>query len=174
MPIKNGDLKIEYVDTNSIFCHPENPRQGDIGAIIESIKRNGVYKPLTVQASTGHILAGNHTYKALRELGHEKIAVVKVCVNDGEALRIMLADNRTADLADYDQNILCELLESMSADLGGTGYTSSDLDDLLESLSPILPSPTVEHEMPISPSNKTMKCPKCGHEWTDQSNTETE
>lgn len=49
---------------------PGNPRQGDIGAISESLARFGQLKPVVVD-DQGVILAGNHTYlaaKALRRL----------------------------------------------------------------------------------------------------------
>jgi hypothetical protein len=34
----------EMVGVNSLHVHPANPRQGDVGAIFESIEHNGVYE----------------------------------------------------------------------------------------------------------------------------------
>jgi DNA modification methylase len=62
-----------------------------------------------------------------------EVPVYWVDVDDATARRIMLADNRTNDLATYDDEVLAELLEAAAADddLLGTGYDGDDLDDLL-------------------------------------------
>jgi ParB-like chromosome segregation protein Spo0J len=135
------------VALSKISVHPRNVRQGDIGAISESLSAHGQYRPLVVQKSSGHILAGNHTYMAAKALGWPKIAVVYVDVDDEEALRILLVDNRTNDLASYDEHALSDLLAELgSTDQGlqGTGYTVEELDDMLNDIngdtSPMLPS----------------------------------
>lgn len=123
-------LQIQYVTPTTLTPHPKNPRQGDIGAISESITTNGVYRPVIAQKSTGYILAGNHTYKALCALGHQTIPVTYVDVDEPTAQRIMLADNRTADLGTYDHESLIALLENVDT-LDGTGYDHDDLTQLL-------------------------------------------
>jgi hypothetical protein len=113
--------------------HPRNARMGDTDAIGESIRVNKVYRPLIVQRSSGYVLAGNHTYAALMEAGAEQAPVVFLDVDDEAALRIMLADNRTADLGRYDDGLMLELLRSMEqtdASLIGTGYDSDALRHL--------------------------------------------
>jgi site-specific DNA-methyltransferase (adenine-specific) len=114
-----------------------NVRQGDIGAIVESLKVHGQYRPIVVQRSTGHILAGNHTWKAARTVGLKTLDVTYVDVDDDEALRILLIDNRTNDLATYDDPALVELLKQLSETergLTGTGFDGDDLDELLATL----------------------------------------
>lgn len=125
------DLKIEYVPAESIKVHPENPRQGDVAVIEQSIQRNGVYQPVVVQRSTGFIVVGNHRYLAMRNRGIDQIPVIWRDVDDQAAHRIMLADNRTSELGDYDSEQLVALLEGLGGDLDGTGYTEDRLDDLL-------------------------------------------
>ena len=46
--------------------------------------------------------------------------------------RIVAADNRLADLGDYDDTLLIELLQGLDGDLDGTGYTDNDLLALLD------------------------------------------
>lgn len=133
MSSSDDTLSIEYVPADAVTTHPDNARQGDIGAIHTSIETNGVYRPLIVQRSTGYILAGNHTYQAMLHAGLEEVPVVYRDVDDVQAKRIMLADNRTADLGDYDTQALVDLLTSLP-DIEGTGYDGDDLDDLLTSL----------------------------------------
>ena len=115
--------------------HPENPREGDVEVITESIRANGCYRPIHAQRSTGHILAGNHTYEALAELGATRVPVVWLDVDDTTAARILLVDNRSADLAAYDDRQLAALLEQVKGatpdGLDGTGYDDDDLDALL-------------------------------------------
>lgn len=103
-----------------------NPRRGDVGAIKESLEFHGQYKPIVVRAGTFEVLAGNHTLKAAKELGWREIAATFVDVNDDEAARIVLVDNRTNDLAGYDDEQLQELLAELP-DLAGTGFSPEDL-----------------------------------------------
>lgn len=97
------------------------------------MQANGVYRPVIVQKTTGYILAGNHTYRAMRELGETRIPVIYVDVDDDTATRILLADNKTAELAKYDDKALAELLENIP-DLDGTGFDERDLQDLQDLL----------------------------------------
>lgn len=110
--------------------YDKNPRKGNVKAIAESLQVNRQYRPIVVQESTKKILAGNHTWRAAKELGWDEIAVVFVDVNDEEAKRIVLADNRTNDLADYDGQILAELLKDLGGS-EGTGYSASDMEAIL-------------------------------------------
>jgi ParB-like chromosome segregation protein Spo0J len=114
--------------------HPKNVRQGDVGAIAESLKAHGQYKPIVVQKSTNLVLTGNHTLQAARQLGWAEIAAVYVDCDDDQALRILLVDNRTNDLAMYDDRALAELLTELATSnsgLEGSLFTGDDLDDLL-------------------------------------------
>jgi len=132
---------------DSVRLHPRNVRQGDVGAIAASLSTHGQYRPIVVQASTGYILAGNHTYKAAVSLGWDEIAVNMVVCTDDEALRILLADNRANDLASYDDAGLLEVLKELAGtplQLEQTLYDLSDLDDLVALLEtePFQPSTT--------------------------------
>lgn len=123
----------EVVAIDKLKPYDKNPRIGDIGAIAESLETNSQYRPIVVQKSSNKILAGNHTWQAAKHLGWKEIAVTFVDVNDEQAKRIVLADNRTNDLASYDSKVLTELLESLP-DPVGTGYTSAEVDALLDSI----------------------------------------
>ena len=124
---------IATVPIDDLIRHPDNPRQGDVGAISASIEVNGWYGTVVAQSSTGRVLAGNHRIEAARHLGMTEVPVYWVDVDDATARRIMLADNRTNDLATYDDAVLAELLTAVAEDddLFGSGYDGDDLDDLL-------------------------------------------
>src|SRR5215210_2375262 len=92
-------LTTEYLPTDSLRPHPENPRRGDVEAIRHSLERHGQYRPLVVNRPTMEVLCGNHTLRAARELGFSEIPVAFVSVDEEQARRILLVDNRTNDLA---------------------------------------------------------------------------
>lgn len=123
----------------------KNPRRGDINAIAGSLVANGQFRPIVVNKGTYtgrpyEILAGNHTYLAHQHLAEthpddpqwQHIDTYLVDVDDNRAAKIVLADNRTADLGSYDNDSLLQLLESVDDDLDGTGYDFDDLSALLD------------------------------------------
>lgn len=135
MEIINGPTEVVGVD--QIQPHPRNARQGDVGAIHESIASNGFYGAVVAQRSTGYILAGNHRWMAACAAGASEIPVTWVDVDDDRALRILLADNRTNDIASYDDNALADLLTELAQTplgLDGTGFDGDALDELLADL----------------------------------------
>ncbi len=147
--------------------HPQNVRQGDVGAISLSLEQHGQYRPIVVQQSTGFILAGNHTYKAAKALKWKDIAATYVDVDDEQALRILLIDNRANDLASYDDSALVEMLKALmdtELKLDGTGFDPSDLDQLLkDSFTDFTPLPNDEN--PRLDQKKPHRCPQCNFEW---------
>ena len=127
-------LSIEQIKIDGVMPHPQNVRQGDVGAISESLKVHGQYRPIVIQKSTNYIIAGNHTWKAAKSLGWKEIAVTFIDVDDEQALRILLMDNRSNDLATYDDSGLIELLTQLAntpESLEGTGFDGDDLDQLI-------------------------------------------
>lgn len=107
-----------------------NPRRGNVDVIVESLARHGQYRPIVVRAKTFEVLAGNHTLAAAKQLGWSEIAATFVECTDDEAARIVLVDNRAADLGSYDDEVLAGLLAGLP-DLAGTGFDDDDLAFLL-------------------------------------------
>ena len=133
--MEQRNIKHQTIDIDSIQAHPKNVRQGDIGAISESLKAHGQYRPIVVDERTNQILAGNHTWKAAKALGWSQIqASIIETKDDDEALRILLADNKANDLATYNEPELIELLKQLAdTDEGllGTLFDGQELDDLI-------------------------------------------
>lgn len=118
---------------DALVPHPDNPHSGDVEAVAESLRANGQYRPVVVRPHGDawfQILAGHTTTDAARTLGWTTIQATVVDADDDTAQRILLADNRTADLGRTDEGLLGELLRARD-DLTGTGFTPMDLDDLL-------------------------------------------
>jgi hypothetical protein len=124
------------IPIDSVELNPRNPRQGDLGAITESLRRFGQAKPIVVQASTRHVVAGNHMLRAALSLGWKEIAANVVELDGREAQAFMIADNRTSDLGSYDEGVLTELLKELAVDddLEGTGFDGDDVDEMLAKL----------------------------------------
>lgn len=122
----------QLVDVSTLSLHPDNARKGNIERLEESIRVNGFYGALVVQRSSNHIVVGNHRYQAAVNLGLTELPVLYVDVDDNEARRLLLVDNRSNDLASYDDQMLLELLKLTQDETGleGTGYTDVDLADL--------------------------------------------
>lgn len=124
-------LEVQTVPISDLTPYPGNARRGNVEKVAESLLWNGQFRPLVVQRSTGHVLAGNHTLRAATDvLGWSEIDVTYVDVDDDHARRIVLADNKTADDSDYDEELLHRLLEQAGEDLSGTGYEEEDREAL--------------------------------------------
>jgi len=136
--------KVEKVKLDRLTKHPRNPRRGNLDAIKESLAVHGQYRPIVANLRTGHILAGNHTYEAARQLGWEKIQVAWVDVDEQDELKIVLADNRTADLATYDDEELTRILRELAEIEGGllgTGFNEDYVSELKELASSVTVEP---------------------------------
>lgn len=127
------EMRIQ-VDTVEPF--PGNPREGDVGAIAESLRRFGQQKPIVVQESTRYIVAGNHLWRAAVALGWSEIAANVVPMDDKTAEAFLIADNRTSELGTYDDDALGVLLAKIAKEgnLRGTGYDGEDVDRFLQDL----------------------------------------
>ncbi len=123
----------EFAQIDQLHPYPGNPRKGNLEVLKESLSRNGQYRPIVVNRATLQVLAGNHTLQAAEDLGWTQIAVTYVDVDDEQAARIVLVDNRSNDLAGYDNEALADLLSELP-DLDGTGYDVDGLDALLAEL----------------------------------------
>ncbi len=107
---------------------PYNYNNGDVEKVEESIIASGMYRPVYVQRSTGHIIAGNHTWAACKQLGSDVIPVVVLDVDDTTAKRIMVADNQIARAAMPDNGLLLALLNDLPDPDIGTGLTADDIE----------------------------------------------
>lgn len=160
------ELQQLAIDIDLLHPHPRNVRQGDVGAISESLRIHGQYRTIVYQESTKRILAGNHTWKAAKALGWKQIAATPVVCDDEQALRILLADNKANDLATYEEAELTELLKELAEttdELEGTLFDLQELDDLAQDeLHPEQPTPDTTITQPTCPNcNEPLICASC-------------
>lgn len=125
------DVQTERLAT--LEPYPGNPRQGDVGMLTELLKAHGQFRPIVVSKNTRRILAGNHIAQAAAVLGWDTVSVSWVTVDEDGERRIVLADNRTSDLAEYDTAALGRALTAVTMeDLERTtGFALEDVQALL-------------------------------------------
>jgi len=127
-------MKLETVPIASLTLDPENARQHsqrNIEAIASSLQTFGQRRPLVVW--DGIVIAGNGTLEAAKSLGWDKIEITRVPEGwtHDQARAYALADNRTAELAEWDGAALLASLESLPEDLlEPAGFDHGYLEDL--------------------------------------------
>ena len=108
------DLRPLAVAIGELKVDPENARTHDeanIEAIAASLKEFGQLKPVVANRRNGQLLAGNGTLEAARRLGWTHLAVVWG-EYDAKAQRgFSIADNRTAELAGWNDELLLEQID---------------------------------------------------------------
>jgi DNA modification methylase len=143
---------------SSINFDPDNARlhsEENIEAIMKSLAEFGQDQPLVVQKQGMIVRKGNGRLKAALRLSWEWIAAFVVDENDVRAVARAIADNRTAELATWDEEKLAALLKSIreaeGIDLDVTGFSQADIDQLL-------PLDIPEDEIP-EPPDDPITCP---------------
>ncbi len=135
----NPALKGLIVPLASLHPDPDNARKHNtrnLQAIKDSFTQFGQQKPI-VALKDGTVIAGNGTIEALQELGWEKVAVVRFDDKDkAKAIAYAVADNRTAELASWDDAALAESLKSIQNeipefDLVDLGFIQREIQKLI-------------------------------------------
>lgn len=133
-------MKIETVLIADLVLDPANARKHDdknLKAIAGSLQQFGQRKPIVVWGKT--VVAGNGTLVAAKGLGWLEIQVVYVPESwtADQVKAYALADNRSAELAEWDEQILAsQLLELQEAEfdieLLGFELPTSELEEVVE------------------------------------------
>lgn len=129
-------LAVETVDIASLSPDPANARlhnAKNIEAIKASLRRFGQQKPIVVDRSNV-VRAGNGTLAAALALGWKQISIVRSELAGSEMTAYAIADNRTAELAEWDDDALAAELGSLKEDgidLADMGFDEKELDRLL-------------------------------------------
>jgi len=132
-----------------------------------SLQEFGQVEALVVEAGTGRVLGGNCRLAELRELSETEVWVYEADVHGGDASRLSLALNRSAELAEWDDEGLADLLESLhleGCDFDAIGWSSGEIDLLLNpgSVDDVKWKEFDETIGDGAPKGKQVKCPHCG------------
>ncbi|MBX3361131.1 MAG: ParB N-terminal domain-containing protein [Phycisphaeraceae bacterium] len=129
-------MQIEMRGVDEIKPYPNNPRVNDgaVEAVAKSIREFGWRQPIVVDKD-GVIVVGHTRWKAAKHLGLEKVPVHVADLTPEQAKAYRLADNRTALIAEWSDELLAvELgeLKALDIDLGGLGFSDVEISKLLE------------------------------------------
>ena len=120
-------MQTESVRITDLHPDPANARrhpQRNLDAIISSLARFGQQKPIVVDAA--HIVrAGNGTLAAAKALGWTHINIIRTRLSGIDAAAFAIADNRTAELAEWDPDVLGTLL--VDPEMGDIGFSDDEL-----------------------------------------------
>jgi len=136
-------MNVELVLIDDLELDPNNARRHskkNLDAIAGSLREFGQRKPIVVWRN--RVVAGNGTLVAARSLGWRKISVAR-CPDDWDEVTVKafaLADNRSAELAEWDEQVLSEQLRELELaefDVEAMGFEVT-----------VEPEPIVEDELP--------------------------
>jgi site-specific DNA-methyltransferase (adenine-specific) len=149
-------MKIESIKVADLSLDPSNVRKHsrrNLDAIKASLRKFGQQKPIVIDAK-GIVLAGNGTLTAAQELGWTEIDIIRTELAGVEATAFAIADNRTAELAEWEEDKLAQVLQSLKvedADLfAATGYDDAEVDKMVE-------AEVTEDEVPEPPADPITK-----------------
>ncbi len=133
-------MNVDVVLIDDLELDPNNARRHskkNLDAIAGSLERFGQRKPIVVWRN--RVVAGNGTLVAARSLGWREISVAR-CPDDWDEMQVKafaLADNRSAELAEWDEQVLDAQLQELELadwDVEALGFeaTVEPLQDIVE------------------------------------------
>ncbi|CAB4184440.1 COG0863 DNA modification methylase [uncultured Caudovirales phage] len=130
-------MKYETVTVASLMLDPANVRKHDhknIDAIKASYARFGQQKPIVVDGD-GIVRDGNGQLMAAKALGMASLAIVRTDLKGAEATAYAIAANRTAELANWDDEALASQLAGIQIDdeelANIAGFTDAEISELV-------------------------------------------
>ena len=147
-------MKLETLRLTDLVSDPNNARKHDeknLAAIKGSLTQFGQRKPIVIQGST--VIAGNGTLEAAKQLGWDEIQVVRVPEDwtADQAKAFALADNRTAELATWNEQVLAaQVIELQEAGIEVAAFG-------FEAIQPEVETKIVEVEVPEPPAEPIAK-----------------
>lgn len=157
-----GNLKIEYVDINSLRPNEYNPKKmspKEVADLKASIVQFGMVDPIIVNMTKRRknvIIGGHQRWQVCKGLGHKTIPVVFVDILDPTREK-ELCLRLTKNVAKWDWSLLANFDESL---LKQAGFTSLEIEPLSGEFSKIDEKEVDEENVGLE-----HKCPKCGYQW---------
>ena len=131
-------MKLTTTKITELSLDPSNVRKHgrkNLDAIKASLRKFGQQKPIVVDAK-GIVLAGNGTLAAAKELGWTEIEIVRTQLEGVEATMFAIADNRTAELAEWEDSLadVLKALAKADVDLAELGFDENALSKISSDL----------------------------------------
>lgn len=125
-------MNIKSVKLSEIYPYYDNPRDNSnaVEPTKESIRRFGYVKPILVDKA-GVIIAGHTRYVAAYQLGLEFVPVVYSNMDDEQAKKYRILDNKLAEKSSFDEDQLLEELRQMEVPSDMQAFFFEDIDQML-------------------------------------------
>lgn len=131
-------LAVEQIPINQLRPNDQNPRHNDdaVDAVARSIQTYGFNNPIITDEIL-RIAAGHTRLKAAKKLGLKKVPVIRVPGLVGSRfIGYSIADNKTAEIADWDPELLSKLVSELNLDvdfdLTSLGFDDTELTKILD------------------------------------------
>jgi ParB-like chromosome segregation protein Spo0J len=135
-------MALDWRPISDLNPYPRNPRthtKKQIRQIAESIREFGFTNPVLIDAKGG-IIAGHGRVEAARLLRLETVPTIRLDhLSEAQTRAYIIADNRLAELAGWDQETLAIELQALTEvdldfDVEITGFSTGEIDLMIESL----------------------------------------
>lgn len=128
-------MKLEEISIDKLIPWEKNPRCNNhaVEAVIKSIKAFGFNVPILCDTDY-NVIAGHTRLKAAKKMGFSSIPVIILNLTEDQCNAFSIADNKTAEIADWDFPKLHNILEELKLkdfDLTMLGYTDEELQAIL-------------------------------------------
>ena len=148
--------QIETVAIGKLRPWPQNARthsKKQIRQIADSIRKFGFTNPVLIDCEN-MILAGHGRVTAAESLGLREVPCLRIeNMSPQEKRAYVLADNKLALNAGWDEELLAQELKALSEldldfDVGITGFSISEIDNLVDGLAPEEPGDPADDRLP--------------------------
>lgn len=167
-----SDLHPLVVSIDRLSKDPENARthpEENLAAVRSSLAAFGQVLPLVARRKDGRVLAGNGRLAVMQQEGWRFVAVIFTEDDDALARAYSRTDNRTAELATWDDARLASALAALDdAGRAATGFSGKRLDELLAIASNTVKPPSPPKEFAKFDESVPINhvCPGCGYRWS--------
>lgn len=118
-------LKIEYKPVDELIMYANNPRKNDgaaLDAVVASIKEFGFKNPIVID-SDNVIVCGHTRAKAAKKLHMEEVPTIMADdLTPAQIKAFRLADNKVAELAEWDMDLLELEMDDIDLDMEVFGF----------------------------------------------------
>ena len=129
-------MEIQQVLIDELKPWDKNPRINDsaVDAVAKSIHTFGFNVPILYDQHMT-IVAGHVRWKAAKQLGLTTVPAIQLSLTRAQREAFAVADNKTGEMADWDYDVLGEILKELpeeGIDLGSLGFSEGELDAILK------------------------------------------
>jgi len=162
--------KILSVKVSDLTLDPNNARkhgEKDLAAIVASLEQFGQQTPIVV-TSDNIVIKGNGTLMAAMKLGWTHVEAIRTNLTGEQITAYAIADNRTSDLSEFDNEKLLELLQGLDdqALIDACGFDEAAMAVLMQEVNPNFdPVPVDEQGKLDELAPKIVQCPHCSQEF---------